>query len=209
MAKQRIAVITASFGERRGAFYTPAISAAAEYHAYCWRRMTTRTPWVRHILDPSGDPLPLVKQMKFTPWLTLPDFDWYIWIDAQCRLTADPEELVAKLAEADMGLARKRHKCIYREGRICGRKGKADLSRLEAAEQFYRSRGWPEDAGLFYGGCVIQRRCPATEAFSDLMLTRCQDLHFRDQVHIPPALSEAGVKVHTFDSPRRLFREGS
>lgn len=206
----RIVVATASFGEKRGCLYTPHnVSPEAEYYAFCDRKITARSPWRRQIVQCSGSGLMAAKRIKLFPWELVPGADWYIWIDSQCRLVASPESLVHRTGDHEIGLIEKRQRCIYAETRLCIKKRKADETALQACSDAYRIDGHPEHGGLFYGGCLVLRRCDRTAEFSRLLWSQIERWHARDQVHIPYVLRKLEIVPHVFPSVRSVFREGS
>lgn len=196
-----IAVVTASFGQRRCRLLTPAhVRPGVDYVCFTDNPELRHDVWQCVLREPLlKEPCRDAKRFKVLAHEHV-NADASIWIDAHCRLMCDP---LAVWNEFDEPIAVVKHwrACIYHEARACIRRGKDCPKRIRAAIAGYRKEH-PPRWGLFYGGWILRRHTPEVEAFNRRWWRLIADGSRRDQLSLPVALRKGGVAFAAIDRRR-------
>lgn len=162
----RIAVITAVAGGKDLLSDPRVDPAGADFIAFVDARQEHLTGWdQRRLPQWSDDPIFAARRdakvPKLLPWLLAPGYDYYIWIDGNFALKADPHSVCTQLlANQGVDIALFKHpwrSCVYEEAEAVMR---LDLDRRELVEaqvHAYRRAGHAAQAGLFAGGFFAMR----------------------------------------------------
>lgn len=167
--------------------------------------------WVGSGVTPGGDTLMAAKAYKLTPWdrFEVQNHRWLLWVDAGV-LVDNPRfaaEAVAEAGRHQRGVTVFRHpqrRCIYAEGRAYLRRRPDDSAVIEQLAA-YRAAGYPRNAGLYAGTCVLwDTEAPDAARLGRAWLEECERWSARDQISLPPVAGRLGIEVATF--PHHLFR---
>lgn len=131
-----------------------------------------------------------------------PTSDWTIYLDANLRLKVAPQQIVDACLStgSDAPLFLCRHDardCVYKEAEICIRLKLDDPAVIRSQVDRYRAVDYPTHNGLYWGGLLIRRA--GCEAFNTLWWAEVKRGSCRDQISLPWALSQSGIKFHVLD----------
>lgn len=198
----RVAVVTASIGERRKLLTPDVVNPSVDYVAFVDRELN-HPVWRTVRVDRwSADPVRDSKLYKVFPERFVEDADASIWIDRHCRLLCDPAKVFGEFKE-DVGLVHHYRACIFREGRACRDAHKDDRNLINQTVERFRLEGWPDAAGLYYGGFLLKRHSEAADRFSRLWWNYIETGSRRDQLSLPVAVRRSRVSAHIFHRRRR------
>jgi hypothetical protein len=150
------------------------------------------------------DPIRRSRLPKLLPHAFLPEYDQSIWIDANIGIVGDLAALLRMaLADADIAFFRhgERRPSVAAEIEACVRYGKAPYEVMAPQYEHYRSKGFPDDAGVIPEASVIFRRHHhpnirvAMEAWWAEYIAHCA----RDQISLPYVIWLNSLKVNLLD----------
>jgi len=152
------------------------------------------------------DPRRASRHPKMLPHMYLPEAEYFIYMDANIRLLADPELVVnAFLRDHDMALfPHPQRTCIYDEGRQCIKRRKADPSAIKLQLDTYELEGYPRKAGLAACWVIVRRNTSATRALGQEWWKAYLEGTERDQLCFNYACWKAGIKYD--EIPGNLFK---
>lgn len=202
----KIVVFTASIHEKYRKLNDPtSIEHGVDYVAFADRPILTKRWQIIRVKQRLPDPCRDAKRYK----CLIEDFldaDFSIWIDRHCRLMTPATELIEQLGEADLGLVVHNRRCVYWEARVCKDRKKDCPDIINAQIAQIRARKWPPRAGLFFGGFIVRRHTEAVRRFGKLWWDMIEAGSRRDQLCLPLAVKDSGVKLHRWRSPEGIFK---
>ena len=136
---------------------------------------------------------------KILPHLLM-DCDYSIYHDANLTLKVTPGEIIEKhLGDADVAFMRHPiRKSVSDEAVRCETAGLVGNGVAQAQAAKYIENGL--GSGLWCGGALIVRRHgAAVESFNEIWWREYINGCVRDQIALPWALKESGVKLHTIE----------
>ena len=156
----RIAVYTAIVGDYDSLKIPNAIDPACDYYCFTDRDISWQNVWVRRDIPwRHADPVRMARHVKHNPQVYFADYDWSIWLDANLQLNSSPQELMPTQRDSwDLAVWRHPYRnCTYAEAEQCVLEGKDDPDTIRAQMQRYRSKGFPERAGLNENNVLVRR----------------------------------------------------
>ena len=202
----KLAVITATIGEKRRAMFTPnQINPAVNYVCFADRAVTVRGAWkVQRVeRDHSITSVMQAKRYKIMAHEMVPDADAIMWCDSHCRLMCDPLKVFDEFSEC-LGLVLHPRGCVYRELRACRKQKKDAPYRLERTAEILQNRlHHPARAGVYYGGFIARRITPESNRLMKAWWQMIGQTTQRDQISLPVVLARDHVPFHVFGRGRR------
>lgn len=124
------------------------------------------------------------------------DSEFTIWQDGTKVLTRPPTEVINQLGDCDLALLRHPCRdCVYQEAEVCLREGIGNPDEIRRMVAAYREEGYPEHAGLWYGG-VIVRRNNALQDFNEAWFREFRRFRTnRDQFSLAHTIKTLGIQV--------------
>ena len=193
---KRIAVITSKIGDREPGILKEQLIKFnnVDYHAFVDEFFESET-WTLHRGINFSSDLKFkdrrnAKIYKILPFLFLPDYDYYIWMDSTHDLVLNPHEIINDLNNDISVFMHPERDCIFDEFEAV-RNARYDYNDLIDKQMYdYKSKGYPEKNGLYELPCFIIKN---TEKVREIFL--CWWEHIckytsRDQVSFPYVLWE-------------------
>jgi TOD1/MUCI70, glycosyltransferase-like domain len=143
------------------------------------------------------DPRRNARMHKILSHQFFPEVDYTVWIDGTITVTRDIRPLVAKLmAKCDMATFRHPERdCLYQEAEACKKYNLDDSSIIDRQMTLYRSKGVPENLGLFECNVLVRKNSPRVRRFNDIWWSELCSHSRRDQLSMAYAAREAGLAV--------------
>ena len=117
--------------------------------------------WTFRYVDPGLlGPVRTAKMMKIMAHRFLRGYEASIYLDNTVRMVAPYSETFARLERSDNSMITFRHpwrSCVYKEAEAVKDAGYDDPAIIDAQMKHYRSIGYPENAGLIFGGFQARR----------------------------------------------------
>ena len=115
-------------------------------------------PWRKAYVDSEGfDVVLLSKLIKALSHVVLFKYQATLYIDASFVLIRPIDELLALMDGSDVSLFKHPSRvCVYEEARQCLAQNRGKSSQIVRQVQRYRSKGVPENVGLFAGGVIYR-----------------------------------------------------
>ena len=131
-----------------------------------------------------------------------PTADWTIYIDGNLKLKVSPNVIINICKNVSKSASififpHKERNCVYLEAGICAQLGLDTTSILVSQIERYRSEGFPENYGLFWGGMIVRRS--GCEEFNELWWDEIQKGSCRDQISLPFVLWKTGIEAGILD----------
>jgi|GEM_PF-1952017 len=155
-----------------------------------------------------ADPTRTARFIKTHPHLYFADSEWAIWIDGNLTLVAPPETLIPTDPEVSFATwAHPLRTCVYQEAAECEARGKDDGGVIAAHVAWLRAQGFPEGAGLYETSVVVAKMSdPKVAELYKLWWAGIEHGSKRDQLTLPYAVAESGVKVGLLAEPGICMR---
>lgn len=201
----KIAVVTASIGMNK---LLPQIEYPnVDYHAFVDKQIedTTLGCWTQHFaIKFSSDRIyenrRNAKIYKIIPFVFLPDYDYFFWIDSNHVLNQNPHELLdTYLKDADVAVFKHaKRKCVYIEGKAI-KTGQYDYDHLVDDQlAFYKKMRYPENNGLYALSAWFQRNCETTQKMGWAWWEQICRFSSRDQLSFPFVCHQHKIKLSLF-----------
>ena len=132
------------------------------------------------------------RKYKALPHCWFPSAECTIYLDGNLRLKVLPTQ-IADSCRGSSSLFLFRHNkrnCLYAEEKTVKQNAKKQVER-------YRREGYPENAGLFWGGLLVRKA--GCEVFNKLWWSEIQNGSERDQISLPYCLWKTGVDYSVLD----------
>ena len=142
---------------------------------------------------------------KLNPHRLFPNVKYSIWIDGSEQLLAQPRALIKKyLGKADFAtFAHPQRTKVSEEVRACIRLKKDDPDVLiEHGKRYQQHLHFDDTSGLFETAMVLRRHTPEVAAFNELWWAELFNGSLRDQVSLPFAIHQTGLKVGIVEGRR-------
>lgn len=163
--------------------------------------------WTIRYSPPEGDPLMQAKRYKVLAHKVL-DCDYSLWIDGRIEL----HHLNGVFDWLKSDCAFRRHpnrSCIYVEAEHCKNIRRGDPQKIDRAISRFKAEGHPQGFGLWYGGIILRRHKPQTEALNTAWWKEITAGTPRDQISLPVVLRRLGVSCQTLPDDLPLVHIGS
>lgn len=185
----KIAVLTSSIGANKP---IPAIAFDnVDYFAFSDKEINSDNWQLKKALDFSSDPKYKnrrnAKIYKVLPFLFVPGYDYYFWVDSTHRLEKSPEEVINQyLKDSDVAVFRHPERnCVYEEGELVKKIGFDYSNLIEDQLSFYRDMNYPENNGLYELPARVQRNTELTQAMGMMWWEQICMFSSRDQISFP------------------------
>ena len=206
----KIAVVTSSIGSNK--LLDPIPFDGVDYHAFIDYK-DTKTTWITHpIIDFSLDckfkNRRNAKIYKILPFVFLPDYDYYFWVDCTHRLESNPIEVINKyLSDTDIAVFKHDQRdCIYTEGKLVMDIRFDHLNLVEDQLSFYRDMCYPESNGLYELPARVQRNTELTQRMGWMWWEQICMFSSRDQISFPFVCHQLGIKPSIFPGKANTIR---
>lgn len=136
------------------------------------------------------------KMNKICPHLFL-SADVTVWVDGNVYLSAENlANIKTQLETADIVVMTHPHRnCLYQEAEFCIEHGIGDASKIKRQVDIYRSKRYPENAGLYACGVIARRHTDQINELCEDWLGEVLRHSIRDQISFPYIFR--GVKIGT------------
>jgi len=134
------------------------------------------------------------------------DADYSIWVDGNLYLKTSPEVIVNEfLGENDIAVWKHFGRdCIYDEAEVLFSFGTDVNPDVRRQIETYKSKGFPEHAGLGECNVIVRKHSPKVEAFNNAWWAEICKYSTRDQISFPYVLSKfPDLKVNFVDGNPR------
>jgi hypothetical protein len=195
----KIAVVTSSVGAND--LLDQCRFDCVDYHAFVDDRLLNhQSIWKTHrFIDFSMDVdfknRRNAKIYKILPFLFLPGYDYYIWIDSVHKLAVDPIEIInTYLNKSDIAVFKHKYRnCIYDEIEEVKKIKYDHIDLLNAQYKYYKSKGYPVNNGLYEIPCRIQRNSLKIQQMSLSWWEHICKFTSRDQISFPYVCREFDI----------------
>lgn len=195
----KIAIVTSLCGDKESLCNPSVIFPNADYHAFV-SRPHAPSHWIQHqALAFSNDPKYAnrrnAKIYKIIPQLFLPGYDYYIWVDVSHDVVVNPEVLCATYLERSQIACFKhtQRQCIYEEAKILTELKYDHPELLNSQIEFYRSKNYPINNGLFELSTFIRKNTPEIMNMQLKWWDNICRYSSRDQLSFMYAMWECGM----------------
>lgn len=186
----KIAVVTARIGNRNNSLLREQKKYDnVDYHAFIDSNEISNT-WITHkTLDFTTDDhfrdRRNAKIYKILPFLFLPDYDYYFWVDSTHDIIFDPNEAIKEL-NSDMAVCKHPQRiCLYDEAGAVKYLKYDHFDLLDLQMRNYYNDKYPYNNGLYELGCFILKN---TKQMQELCLMWWENIckyTSRDQLSYP------------------------
>jgi len=211
----KIAVLTSLFGSEHDLFPLANPYESADYYAFVDRDHPNAEGW-RLINSPDFSICDSVyynrrnaKIYKVAPSLFLPDYDYYIWMDACNCLSIDPKELIeGYVGESDLGLFAHPHRnCLYEEAQVIYQY-ELDLPEIVQDQMnAYKMSRFPSNYGLYELSCFIMKNNETTRKMGLMWWEQICRFSSRDQISFPFVLAQVQEELNISILPGYVHHE--
>jgi len=136
------------------------------------------------------------KIYKILPFLFIPNYDYYIWVDITHKIIQDPHIIIKNhLKNHDIAVFKHPDRnCIYKEGNII-RKRKIDFPNLvkNQLNHYKKNYNYPKENGLYELSSYIQRNTDATRQIGLCWWEEICRFSSRDQLSFPFILRHLNI----------------
>lgn len=203
-----IAIVTSLCGGKESLHNPTVVHENADYHAFVSSQHPNATAWKQHTaLSFSNDPKYSLRRnakiYKIMPHLFLPGYKFYIWTDVSHDVIVNPSYICNELM-GNSNVACFKHtqrNCIYDEAKVLIELGYDHKDLIEKQIEFYKSKGYPANNGLFELSAFVRRNCPATQIAGLKWWDNICRYSSRDQLSFMYSMWEAGILNDIFVLP--------
>lgn len=131
------------------------------------------------------------------------DSEYTIWIDGNIELLKTPDELVETyLKDHDiMMFTHQLRDCVYDEAMTTAKSGLDDPEVIIEQAKTYEDAGFAKHKGLYVGNFIIRRNTAKVQQFNDTWWSEYCRHSVRDQISLPYALDNAGLRIKSVTLP--------
>jgi GT2 family glycosyltransferase len=132
----------------------------------------------------ADDRVRLARRFKALPHTILPEYQIWLWQDANLELNYHPGKLVAEyLQNADLAtFQHQKRNCIYDEARVCAELRKDDAEKIFPQVSRYQAEGYPRNYGLIWSALIIRRNTAEIRALNEAWWSEMTAGSRRDQL---------------------------
>lgn len=125
-----------------------------------------------------------------------------VWVDGNIYLNTDNLAAIEQeLKTADIVvMAHPHRKCIYDEAAFCLEHGIGDRQAIETQVAVYRSKRYPENAGLYGCGVIARRHTDQINGLCDEWFWHVTEYSKRDQISFPYVFRGIPIGAIPFES---------
>lgn len=198
-SNKKIAILTSIIGNELELLDPPRIFSNASYFAFVDRKHDVKQWNQIDAFDFSQDVQYKrrrnAKIYKILPNLFLPDYDYYIWIDATHAVMRDPETIISDfLAESDIALFKHSvRNCVYQEAEIVLKLGWEHPDIIRNQISCYSRNNYPANNGLYEMSAFIRRNTREIFKLNLMWWEHICKFSSRDQISLPYVLNECKI----------------
>lgn len=135
------------------------------------------------------------RHIKIEPWKYLPNYDRYIWVDANMH----PKQLMPELPDADIVcLEHPARDCVYQELAACIQLNKDNPKVMIEQVAKYRAEGYPEHGGMVQTGFLVRNATDEIKEHASIWWGEVSAHSRRDQLSFNYALAKAKADLTVF-----------
>ena len=194
----KIAVVTASIGANEllpvNAF------GGVDYHAFADDIKNSNGwnihPTLKFSCDISYQNRRNAKIYKILPFVFLPNYDYYFWVDSTHMLEANPFEVIEEyLSNSDIAVFKHSERnCVYSEGKLVMDIKFDHPNLVEDQLAFYKDMCYPKNNGLYELPARVQRNTELTQKMGWMWWEQICMFSSRDQISFPFVCHQLGIK---------------
>ena len=159
---------------------------------------------IRYIDEIWKDARNTSRQFKVLPQKYLPEYENWLWMDAQCYFMYDPLSLCEYyLNNVDIAVhIHSDRNCIYQEGHICNmRSENRDPAGLLMKQlDYYKQNGYPENGGLYENGVLFRKNNKLVCNINEQWWKHIKDWTTEDQISFTYVCSQyKNLKIYGID----------
>lgn len=171
-----------------------------DYDAFCYSDVKIKNDFYEpKIINKRGlDP---VRRNRFIKIL-IPDelfdnYEYSLYVDYKHPIKVDLNWLLKCLGKRrDLLVScHPKRNCIYEEGDVCLAKGKGDRIEILNQLEFYRSKDYPKNNGLYANYWIFRRHTPQLKKIMGIWWKHVLNYSYRDQLSLPYVLWENNYKI--------------
>lgn len=152
-------------------------------------------------------PVRNAKIYKCLPFLFLPGYDYYVWLDGCNSLLKSVPAIIERYLDGTFDAAFFKHDrraCTYEEADQAKkyRKTRFEHDDIDNQITFYKNDGFPRWGGLYYGGFFILRNSPKIQTFCQHWWAQISAFSKRDQVSLMYSIWKTGIDVFALPGRR-------
>lgn len=171
-----------------------------DYHVFTDQQITSK---VYQVHETQRKPK-IERLIKIKPWEFLPNYDRYIWIDANIH----PRTKMKDLPDADIiCLEHPDRNCVYEEFKACVRLMKDDTQVMKRQVDRYREEGYPINAGMVQTGLLIRKPTDKVKKHAELWWHEVITGSRRDQLSFGYALAKSQEELSVYAIEWKDFLE--
>jgi hypothetical protein len=210
----KIAIVTSLCGDKEVLHNPTIVHPNADYYAFVSKQHPSATVWKQlSAYSFSNDPkYALRRNAKIYKILTnffLPNYEYYIWADVSHDVIMNPE-LICDQYLKDKEISCFKHtarNCIYDEAKILLELGYDHKELIQKQIEFYSSKGYPKNNGLFELSAFARRNSYAINNACLKWWDNICRYSSRDQISFKYILWEAGIEPNIFPGFVNGFNE--
>jgi hypothetical protein len=205
----KIAIIKANFGHRNSVFWqkTPSFEGV-DYHYFTDHQNISLRNVTTHYINYNNCLLDTpvgtnkfkcrrkAKLYKILPDLFLPNYDYYIWMDAYFEIKCSPQLIIhhSKLDKSDSNFCFFKHSerdCVYEEAQLIKKIKYDDTSMVDFQMESYKNCfSYPEKNGLYECTCFVFKNTEKSKCIRMEWMNHINRFSSRDQLSIPFVLRQ-------------------
>lgn len=212
---KKLVVYTAVFGDYDELYDPEYVDVNCDYICFTDNNNLYSDVWdIRYIDKAYVDPNRAAKIYKILPHHYFSEYDWSIWIDANCTIKGSMLELLlSSVGISNMAfLIHTERNCIYDEADKCIKwnKDREDIILKQISK--YRNEGYPDKNSLICGSCIIRKHNDSSiKKLMEYWWEEICNYSRRDQISFNYAAWKEIIfydlmKIHTFENPYFITR---
>ncbi|MDC3392652.1 DUF616 domain-containing protein [Acidimicrobiia bacterium] len=214
MKMSNIAVITSSIGKESN-LLEQGYNNSADFYAFTdSSKLNENNSWekiqcIPYISDGYFKNRINAKIFKILPFIFLPEYEYFIWIDSNLILKQDPKILVDEyLNQHDMALMKhSKRECVYDEAKEVIIQ-KLDYSKnIKNQYKYYKFEKYPKKNGLYDCSFRIQRNTDEIKKMSVMWWSHIIKFSSRDQISLPFVLNNLKVSPKEINFEKNIFEQ--
>lgn len=197
--KPNIAIVTAVVGCDIDLFDPPVVYSNVDYFAFVDREHDVNHWKQLSIYEFSCDSVfserRNAKIFKILPDLFLPDYQYYIWVDATHAVLKDPVTLIHNfLSNSDIAVFQhSQRNCIYDEAKVVLNLGYDHSEKIFHQMKFYKESNYPKNNGLYELSAFIRRNTSIISCLNIMWWEQICMFSSRDQLSFPFVLNRCNI----------------
>jgi hypothetical protein len=199
MDNVKIAIITANIGERCGGVLMEQSKKfdGVDYHAFVDEKKQ-ESMWTQHnSLNFTNDKLfkdrRNAKVYKILPFLFLPTYDYYIWIDSTHDIIKHPLDIITMINGDVSVFKHSERNCIYDESNAVKFLKYDYLDLIDNQMGNYFKDGYPPKNGLYELPCFVIKNSDTSKKLCLMWWEQICKYTSRDQLSFPYVLWKLGI----------------